>query len=112
MIVPSVLERCDHLGVTAHRRENAKLKLAVVDIDEQAALRGAEEATELRIGRDVLQIRIRAGVAPGHCAAGMQLSVEAAIDDMLGEARPEGGETARDFRRGRTSASTMFCSAG
>ena len=89
VIIPTVLESSDHLGIAGERRENTQLELGIVGIDEDAALGSTEEAAEFRVGRDVLQIRVGTGVTPGDRPAGVQLTIQPPVDDMTGERRAE-----------------------
>ena len=57
VVIPTVLESGDHLGIAGQRRENPQFELGIVGVDEHAALGSTEETAEFRVGRDVLQIR-------------------------------------------------------
>ena len=85
VIVPAGLEGGDHLGVAGRRREHAQFELRVIGVDQDTTFAGVEESAEFRIGRNILQVGIGAGVAPGDRAAGMQLTVKAPVDDVTGE---------------------------
>src|SRR5262249_10276258 len=89
VIIPTVLESRDHLGVARERREDAQLELGIVNIDESATLGSMEEVTEFRIGWNVLQIRIGTGIAPGDRPTSVQLTVQPPVDNMAGERRAE-----------------------
>jgi hypothetical protein len=72
----TILESGDHLGVAGERRKDPQLELGIVGIDEDAALGSTEKITKFRIGRDVLQIWVGAGVTPGNRPTGMQLTMQ------------------------------------
>src|SRR5215472_3447250 len=93
MIVPTRLESGNHLGVVGERRKDAQLKLGIININKNTTLGSTEETAEFGIGRNILQVRIGAGVTPGDRPSSMQLAVQPPVDDMIGKHCTKRGKT-------------------
>src|SRR5262249_15832145 len=94
VIIPTSLESSNHLGVAGERREDDQLELETVDVEKNPTIRSTKEAPELRVGRNILQTWVTAGVTPSERPAGMQLTMQPPVDDMTGKCRTERRQTA------------------